>query len=233
MGFFRKVMAVALVLAMVFSLVATCGAAGSPTDGPVSGDTNPGYDEATDIDSNTQDHINKTVKTKVNSETSAVVQSVSSKAGAKSAKTVVIRVARDEDNKEVPITRLGNGTKGVFNSKKGRVVTQVQVKTAAPTFTIAKAAFKGSKVKTIRLMNAKKTVIKKNAFKGTKATKVKITISGKKRKASAFSFSKGAFNGLSKKSSIVVSKSTMTKKEFNKLKKKLQKAGFKGKITRK
>ena len=77
------------------------------------------------------------------------------------------------------------------------------------------------------------TTIKKNAFKGTKATKVKITISGKKRKASAFSFSKGAFNGLSKKSSIVVSKSTMTKKEFNKLKKKLQKAGFKGKITRK
>ena len=53
------------------------------------------------------------------------------------------------------------------------------------------------------------------------------------RSDSAFKFAEGAFSGLSSKAQVIVSKSTMSTKEFNKLKAKLVEAGFKGKITRK
>ncbi len=233
MGFYRKVMAVVLVLVMILSLGLSCVAAGSPSDGPESDDLNPGYDERTEIDTNTQDHVNKNVKTKVVSPTSAVVQSVSSNAGERLATVVTFKVARDKDNEQVPITKIGNGVKGVFNSKKGRVVKTVLVTTKAKTLTVARNAFRGSNVKNIKLRNAKKTVIQKDAFKGTKNSNVKIYIQRSKRNASAFTFAKGAFDGLSSKAQVIVDKSTMTAKEFKKLEKKLKAAGFKGRITRK
>lgn len=228
MGIKKKVMAVVLIAAMTMSSALTVSAASSPTKG------NKSYNTATKTDSNKQDHINKTVTSKLGSNTkvptSATVVSVKSKAKGKKITSVVLRSARNKNNKVVAITKVGTGKKGVFNSKSGRRITHVRI-ASSKKVTVSKIAFKGSKVK--KLILEGKTVISKNAFNGTKVKNLKITISGSKKKASAFTFKKGAFKGLNKKAKVIVSKSTMTKKEFKKLQKKLKAAGFAGTIVRK
>ena len=90
-------------------------------------------------------------------------------------------------------------------------------------------AFKGSYVSTIKV-SCKKIYFAANSFKGTKVKNPKIVIQGNKRTAASFSFAKGAWTELNSKATIVVKKSTMTKAEFNKLKKRLEKSGFPGTI---
>ena len=75
-----------------------------------------------------------------------------------------------------------------------------------------------------------RTKISKNVLKG-KAKKTKTVVITKTKKAHklvAKRFNKKAFKGF--KGKIIVKKFAMKKKEFKKLKKKLKKGGFKGKI---
>lgn len=211
-------MAAVLVGALTLSSAFTVSAAG--TTSPVAGGTTQ--------DDNVVDHLDgKEVISTVNvSARTAVVKKVTSEKNAKVKNAVVFNVARSEDKTQVPITQIGTGKSGVFNSKAGRIVTRVTVKSKADVVTIKANAFKGSKVKTLKLNN-KKTVINKNAFNKTKAKSPKIYVNGK------VSAKKGAFKGLSKKAKIVVSKKAYSKKAFKKLKKALKKAGFKGTISRK
>lgn len=219
MCYMKRVMAMVLALAMILSASLVAFAAESPVVGPT-------YED----EANTRDHKDKAVDTTVKNGTAAIVKSVR---GEEDGNEVVdFRIARDANKKQVAVTQIGTGKAGVFDSDEGRYVTMARVLTKADV-TIAKYAFKGSKVHTIGLEGQKKVTIKKNAFLGTKVKTVTIKVRGSRRKASFFKFEKGAFNGLSSKSKVIVSKKTMTKAEFNKLKKALKKAGFKGTITRK
>ena len=227
MGIKRNIMAFLLATTMIVSsAVPTMAKIQSPTKAQTT--ENKGYKN--NLDYNSQDHVSKTVISKVTSPKKVVTSKVTTKSKGKST-GVVISYARDKKNKKVQITQIGTGKAGVFDSKSGRKLDHVRVASTAKKVIIAKKAFYNSNIKTIRLQS-KKVQINKNAFYKTKAKTVKIKIIGSKRKASAFTFQKGAFNGLSKKSTVIVRKGTMTAKEFKKLKKNLQKAGFKGTIKR-
>ena len=217
----KRMIAAALAATMILGSALSVSAATSPV--------NPGYDTKKNIDENKQDHYKKTVDAKISGNSATVVSVESSGKKTSGQKTVVFKVARNAKNKQVPVTNLGNKKKGIFDSKKGRNIETVKI-TSAKRVTINKLTFKGSKVK--NLYASSKLRIRKNAFKGTKVKNLYFRINGKKKAAKNYTFEKGAFNGLSKKARIVVSKKTMTKKQFNLLKKKLQKAGFKGKIKR-
>ena len=166
----KRFMAAVLVGALTLSSAFTVSAAG--TTSPVAGGTT--------LDENVVDHLNgKEVISSVNvSARTAVVKKVTSEKNAKVKNAVVFNVARSEDKTQVPITQIGTGKSGVFNSKAGRIVTRVTVKSKADVVTIKANAFKGSKVKTLKL-NSKKTVINKNAFNKTKAKSPKIYVNGK------------------------------------------------------
>ena len=66
--------------------------------------------------------------------------------------------------------------------------------------------------------------------KSGKKTKKIVVKAAEGQKLTASQFDKKAFKGF--KGKIVIRKSAMSKKEYNKLVKKLRKDGFKGKITR-
>lgn len=92
----------------------------------------------------------------------------------------------------------------------------------------ARAFLKATKATTITLP-ATITKINKNAFTGAKKLK---TLKFKSKKVASMTIQKGAFKGLStKKMTIRVSKS-LTKKQYNRLVKKLKAAGFKGKVKK-
>ena len=188
---FRKVIAALLVLVMALGVMATAFAETSPTQAPL----NPGYDADSDWDVNEQDHDDNVVTTAVYSDEEATVLKVTSENTA-AGKVVEFSVARDFYDDEVAITNIGDGGTGVFNSKTGRYVTKVNINSDAAV-TIDSYAFKGSKVKTINL-TSKKVTINAKAFSGTKVKNPKIYIKGSKKKASAFTFKKNAFSGLSK-----------------------------------
>ena len=209
----KKVMAAILVATMAVGMAFTASAA---TASPVKGNEN--FDAETNTDANEQDHINKVVDSTVVGET-ATVKSVKSEKGEESAKTVTFNIARDAGNKAVPITDVAAG---VFNSKKGQVVTKIIVKSkAAKGVTFKASALKGSKVKTIIVKKrVKKVTFKKNAFKGTKAKTLTLNI----KKASQLVVKKGALKGLKK-----IKIKGASKKQKAKLIKKLRKAGFKKK----
>ena len=138
-------------------------------------------------------------------------------------------VASRLTKKMVPVTDIFKDT---FNSNEGRRVTKLTLTPPAGiNIVIHTGAFNKSKVKKLNLKLGKKgkVTIQKNAWKKTKARKVKITIKAKKAKQVVVK--KKAFKYLKKKSVIKVKKS-MSKKQFKKLRKKLKKAGFKGKIKR-
>ena len=249
MCYSKKLMVMILALALALSLCVSGFAAGSPTGAPSSAPTTAAPTTAAPTtaaptvpanwyDANTVDHINKTVNSRIypNGEVgAATVFSVDSQAGMKSAKNVSFKVARDYYTNLIPITQIGDGTNGVFDSEVGRVVTEARVQSFpvdGSGVTIAEYAFKGSKVKVLKLKSNKIT-IKKNAFNGTKTKNPVIYIYGSKKKAKAFTFKSGAFKGLDNKAKVYVNPYTMSKTEFAKLKKALKKAGFKGTITRK
>lgn len=216
MGYMKRAMALLLALVMSLCLVFSANAATSPTTAP----TNPNFDPTTGQDTNTQDDAT-IVSTVVNN--TAVVDSVTSTGGS----SVSLTVAKDASNNEVPITQVGDGTKGAFDP----TIKTVTVSSTAEQVTIAKNALSKAKVKKLNV-NAASVSIKKNAFKGTKTKNPTIKITGVK-KASDVKVVKGSFDGLNKKAQFVVSKKSMSKKQFNKLKKNLKKKGFKGKIVRK
>lgn len=218
----KKLLALVLVFAMVLSFAMPAFAAKSPA--------NEGYDTASNLDVNTQDHQNKTVTSKISTK-SAVVWSVTKTNGANS-DYVQLKVARTKENDQKEISHIGDGKKGVFDSQEGRVVKTAVINSAAKQVKILTNAFKGSNVSNLKLQS-KKIVIQKDAFKGTKVTNPLIVINGQKKTASSFVFASGAFNGLGKTARICVAGKTMTKAEFQKLIKKLRAAGFTGKIYRK
>lgn len=91
-----------------------------------------------------------------------------------------------------------------------------------------KAGAINKKTTTITFAVKSKTTVKKGAFKNAKKLKT-ITVSGNKVK-----FEKNAFKGLTKKQQqkMTINVKGLSKKAFNKYKKALQKAGFKGTIKR-
>ena len=168
------------------------------------------------LDKNTKDHNKKTtVTSKVTSKAATVI-----KAEAGKSKGVLFSIARDKNGKAVNITVIGDGKKGVFNNKKGKKITAAKIGSKAKKVIVKKLAFKGSKVKKLTV-TSKKVQIDKNAFKGTKAK----TLTLKVKKASQLTLKKGCFKGLKK---IIIKGAKKAQKK--KIKKALKKAGFKGKI---
>ena len=225
MSYIKKILAGVLILAMMLGLV-VAGEASSPTDVPTS--ANPNYDPATGNDTETAQNGVQVVF-HINSDGTSTITSVQQSQGT-TGTSVNAYGGYDENGNYVPAAQVGDGKHGVLNSKLGQKITTFAVNNGDNQVTINANAFKGSKVKTVKI-NGKKVKIKKNAFKGTKQKTVKIYVK-KAKKATDVSVAKGAFNGLSSKSKIYVSKKNMSKKEYNKLVKKLRKAGFKGKVVR-
>ena len=171
------------------------------------------------IDINSQDHSENTVTSQIKSDEGTVIKAAHTSGS--SGHTVYLEKARNSNNKEVPITTVGDGKKGVFNSKKGRKITQV-VLSSAKIMDVQKNAFKGSKVKKI-VINSTTVIFHKYAFKGTKSKK--ITILFKTKKASSLNLKKGALKGITK-----VTVKGLSKKEYKKLLKAAQKVGIKSNI---
>jgi hypothetical protein len=224
MDFKKRLLTIVLSVVLVLSLALPVVAA---TKSP----KNPGYTESNGkgLDVNDQDHKgNPDLKvTTIVSSTPHTTIKVTSVTGKPDA--VDINTARNKNNRKVAIKRLGDKKNGVFNNKNGQKIKTVQIKTPGATMNVSANAFKGSNVSTIKV-SCKKIYFAANSFKGTKVKNPKIVIQGNKRKAASFSFAKGAWTGLNSKATIVVKKSTMTKAEFNKLKKRLVKSGFPGTI---
>ena len=214
----KKVLAFALAATMVAGGAVSASAASSPVPARYT------------TDKNSKDHVKNTVTAKVDNKTNtATATKAEAKGKSKVSKRVLISIARNAKGKKVAITKVNAN---LFNSKKGKKITYANFKPYnGARMTIKAKAFNKSKVKDVKFTLGKKgkITVSKNAFKGTAAKKVTITI--KAKKASQLTFKKGAFKGLSKKSVIKVKK-TMSKKQFKKLSKKAKKAGFKGKIKR-
>ena len=211
MGIRKRLAAMVLVGALAISSAFSVSAATkSPTN------ANKSYDTKTNQDSNTQDHVKKTVTAKVNpSKKTATVTKVASTS--KKYKTVTLTVARDKNNKAAKITAIA---KNSFASKKGQYIKNVNIKSKASKVTIKTGAFNKSKVQKVAI-TSKKVAIQKNAFKGTKAKSLTLQL----KKASQLKLTKGAFNGLKK---ITIKGATKAQKA--KIKKAIQAAGFKGTI---
>ena len=224
----KRVLALALAASLVFGTALTASAADSPTT-PVT--PTPSVTPSGGNDSNSKDHNDNTVVSDVK-DGKATVKAVYADNNTAAGKNVKLSVAQDPTTKKsVPITAINAN---VFNSAKGRVITNVNVEPqGSNTIVIKSKAFNKSKVKklTLTLGSTGKVTIQKNAFSKLKTKKQKMTITIKAKKASQVKANKKAFAKLGKKSVIKVKK-TMSKKEFKKLKKKLVKAGFKGKIKR-
>ena len=217
MCYFKKVMAMALALAMILSASLVAFAAGSPATAPT----------VDYVDNNTESHIGKQVDSTFEG-SNVTVNTVESTEGEKN---VNFKTATNAEGKKVAITTVGNGKTGIFNSDAGRIIRLVRINSKAKKVTVKAKAFTGSKVSKVRI-DSKKVQINKNAFYKTKTKNPTIYIVGSKKKASAFTFKKGAFAGLSSKAKIIVNTSTMTKSEFAKFKKAAKAAGFKGTIVR-
>lgn len=211
MSYIKKLLAVVLILTMTLGLVVSGYALTSPGGGPVA----PGETVVTEKGTVTLYDVSD--------DGTAEVEKVTQDP-ANPSKTAKL------DGGDNPITSIGDGSKGVFSSKTGKKITKVVVD-STKRVEITKKAFKGSNVKKIQMKN-QKTTIRKDAFSGTKKKTVTLELKSAK-KASDIKVSKGSFNGLSSDSRIVVSKANMSKKEFNKLEKKLRDAGFTGSIVRK
>ena len=227
----KRLMALVLTVAMVLTMALPVFAAStkSPDVGPETDPANRTYNVTDEIDNNTQDHGNAVVvRTVVNSKKVEVL-SITNSAGVKpSTDFVSFNVARDINNVKQPIQTIGNGTKGVFDSQKGRVIKTALVSSKASKVTIAANAFKGSNIQTLKLQS-KKITVSANAFKGTQVKNAKIYLMGPQRRTAAdVTISKGSFSGLSKTSVFTVTKDTMNWAEYQKLRSKLRSAGFPG-----
>ena len=220
----KKLLSVVLILSMGVSVFAT--AVSSPTKPDDNKPKNPGYVRSSDFDVNSQDHIHNIVKTKIGQNT-IVVRSVTSLNGdAKS--ELHLRTARNMDNKRVPITHLGNGNTGIFDTKTGSYVKYLAIRSEKKV-TIRANAFLNSHVERLYLSSSYFT-LKKDCFKGTKKSNMVITLDGDTKYSGRFVFEKGCFNGLTSGAKIYVSSKCCAQVTFNRIKKNILAAGFKGQI---
>ena len=218
----KKMMAAVLAAVMMMSTAGSTLAAPSPVTPPTPTTptaTTPAATPSVDgyIDNNTKDHTANEVVSVINKDLATVLTATST---GSEGKQLALSVATNSKGESVPITVIGDGKKGVFNSKKGRKVTTVQLSSANAVL-VKKLAFKGSKVKTIKINTD--VTLSKNSFKGTKQKKV--TLSFKTKKASSLTLKKGALKGLKK-----VTVKGLSKAEYKKLLKKAKKAGIKTSI---
>jgi len=224
----KKIVAALMAAAMTLSAAGSISAAGTASS---QGETEPikqtesetqKQTEATSVDGyidlNTMDHTGNQVNSVINKDEGSVFESF--KTTGSQGYNVWFKVARNSLGKEVPITVVGNGTKGVFNSKKGRKIKIAWFNSAKPTV-VQKLAFKGSKVKIVKISTD--VTFNKNAFKGTKQKK--ITLRFKTKKASSVKLQKGSFKGLTK-----VTVKGLSKKEYKKLLKAAKKVGIKASL---
>lgn len=213
MGNMKRVMALMLVVAMSLCFAVSASAAGSPKNDAGNTPAAQTVDDVTSI-GNT---IHFTVANDI--ETVTLVQ-------ATEVTTTCFVPSGTVTGTPGKTTVIGNGTDGVWDNKSGQSTVGVVIDDPAGLTIINTNAFKGAQVKNMTIKSM--TEIRANAFAGTNKKKVTITLAGNARLKAV----KGAFKALSKKSLIRVSKKTMTKKQFKKLKKQLKKWGFKGKIKR-
>ena len=211
---------IAAALAVVMSLGSTAAFAAveSPKPEPA---------PSTYIDVNVQDHKKITVTSEITEkEKGHVVKITSDQSSADQSKVVTLRVARTSTNKAVPITYVGDGKNGIFDSKSGRVVERVNLK-SKKKMTLKKNVFKGSKVKKITAIKGTKVKFEGNAFAGTKVTNPSLNLSVKS--STDYVIKKDAFKGLSNKATVVIT--CKKKATYRLMVKKLKHGGFKGTIT--
>jgi hypothetical protein len=228
----KKVVAIVLTAAMVMSMAASVLAATSPGGGPSTDVKNKGYDVKSNSDNNTQDHgAYKIVRTRILTGKSNIVYQVLSSSKAQNKSQIELSIARNKNNNKVRITRIGNNKVGVFDSARGRIITDVTVSSPAKKVLLCTNAFQNSAVKNLTLTGTQYT-FRAGFFNGAKVKNPTIKITGAKKVSMDIRCYKGAFNGLGSKAKIIVSASTMTASEFKKLKARFIKHGFKGSITR-
>ena len=132
----------------------------------------------------------------------------------------------------VSLGRSSNGVSVTSISSNGSSVSVPANVAGQSVREIASGAVSGKSYKSITLTVNGNTKFGKSILKDKKARKAKsVRITSTNGKLRASNFNKKAFKGY--KGKLIISKKSMTKKEFNKLKKKLKKGGMKGKIVRK
>ena len=213
-----------MILSMGVSVFAT--AVSSPSKPDDNKPKNPGWVKSSNYDVNQQDHIDNIVKTKIGTKT-VVVRSVTSQKG-DARSELHLRFGRDKDNNRVPITHIGNGSDGLFDSKSGSSLKYVVLKSEKKV-TVRANAFKNSYVERLYLSSSFFT-LKPNAFAGTKVRNITITLDDQTKYSGRLTFEAGCFNGLNSSARVIVSSKCANKVTFNRIKKKLLAAGFPGKI---
>ena len=169
-----------------------------------------------------KDHSNTKVTSKVTN-TAATVLEIRRRA---KDDICTVSTARDKDNNKRDITTIGDGKNGVLDNSAGASIKTLEISSKSKV-TVKAKALKNSRVKKLNV-KSKQVQFNSNCFTGTQVKNPTINIS-KATKASDIAVQSNAFHGLNSKATIVVNKN-MSKTEFNKLKKKLQAAGFKGTI---
>lgn len=218
------VLTVLMILSMGLSVFATVER--SPGKIPDNKPKNPGWVRSSSFDVNHQDHIHNIVKTKIGQKT-VVVRSVTAlKGDAKS--EIHLRFARDKDNNRVPITHIGNGETGLFDSKTGSYLKDVVLK-SKKRITVRANAFRNSYVKRLYLSSSFFT-LKSGCFTGTNCRSLIITLDDEIKYSGRVTFEDGCFDGLSSSAKVIVQKNCAAQVTFNRIKKKLRAAGFPGQI---
>ena len=218
------VLTVLMILSMGLSVFATVEK--SPIAPPDNKPKNPGWVRSSSFDVNHQDHIHNIVKTKIGQKT-VVVRSVTALKGDAKAE-IHLRFARDKDNNRVPITHIGNGETGLFDSKTGSYLKDVVLK-SKKRITVRANAFRNSYVKRLYLSSSFFT-LKSGCFTGTNCRSLIITLDDEIKYSGRLTFEDGCFDGLSSSAKVIVQKSCAAQVTFNRIKKKLRAAGFPGQI---
>lgn len=218
------VLTVLMILSMGLSVFATVEK--SPIAPPDNKPKNPGWVRSSSFDVNHQDHIHNIVKTKIGQKTVVVRSITALKGDAKS--EIHLRFARDKDNNRVPITHIGNGETGLFDSKTGSYLKDVVLK-SKKRITVRANAFRNSYVKRLYLSSSFFT-LKSGCFTGTNCRSLIITLDDEIKYSGRLTFEDGCFDGLSSSAKVIVQKNCVAQVTFNRIKKKLRAAGFPGQI---
>jgi len=213
-----------MILSMGVSVFAT--AVSSPPKPDDNKPKNPGWVRSSSFDVNHQDHIHNIVKTKIGQKTVVVRSITALKGDAKS--EIHLRFARDKDNNRVPITHIGNGETGLFDSKTGSYLKDVVLK-SKKRITVRANAFRNSYVKRLYLSSSFFT-LKSGCFTGTNCRSLIITLDDEIKYSGRVTFEDGCFDGLSSSAKVIVQKNCAAQVTFNRIKKKLRAAGFPGQI---
>lgn len=227
MCYFKKATAMLLALIMMLS-VAMCANAqevsSSPTGAPTNPPTNP--TTPTVVDDHHYQNAENTTDLYVGTSGEQIGFDISGN------NSIVWNVCSNKPNAEVlitasstatgevrPVKQLGSGTYGLGGNKDGENVTGIGVVTSSPVLVVATKALSNSYIRSVALQ-APSILFQKNVCQGTKVKKVTFwfpTI----EKAEQISVSRNAFKGAKRVTIKVPTK--MSKKELNKLKKKIKK----------